>query len=283
VTPSGTARRRLGPRRLVLLLIAVAGLWAAVELGLGPRGLMPDAGGLRLVGRFLAAALTPTFTYEAAVPDGTSPLLLKIGAAAATTVAFAAAATSLALLVGATLAFLASQSWWSDRAGGRRIVAPVVYGVTRTVIALSRSVHELLWAVVFLAAMGLTPLAAVVAIAIPYAGVFAKVFSEMLDEAPRDTDAALRDGGASPLHAYVFGLVPRALPDMTSFAFYRFECALRSAAVLGFFGIPTLGLYVQQSFTNAHYHEVWSYLYAMFALVLAVDAWSGAVRRGMVS
>jgi phosphonate transport system permease protein len=189
----------------------------------------------------------------------------------------------LALLAGGAMALLASQSWWSDAAGGKRAAGPVVYASTRAVIALSRSVHELLWAVLFLAAMGLTPLAAVVAIAIPYAGVFAKVFSEMLDEAPRDTAAALRDAGASPLRAFVFGLVPRALPDMTGYAFYRFECALRSAAVLGFFGIPTLGLFVQQSFANAHYREVWSYLYAMFALVVMTDAWSGAVRRRMVA
>ena len=279
------AARNWGTRRLVLLLIGVAGAWAAIELGLGPRGLLPDAGGLRLVRTFLRAALSPALTYEAAfVPEGTDPLLVKIRDAAATTVAFAAAATSLALVAGAVLAFFASHAWWSDRPPGRRrVAAPAVYAVTRTIIALSRSVHELLWAVLFLAAMGLTPLAAVVAIAIPYSGVFAKVFSEMLDEAPRDTAAALRDAGATPLRAFLFGLVPRALPDMTSYAFYRFECALRSAAVLGFFGIPTLGLYVQQSFANAHYHEVWSYLYAMFVLVAAVDAWSGRVRRGMLA
>ena len=276
--------RRLGSRRLVLLLIVVAGTWAAVELGLGPGGLLPDAGGLRLAGKFLGAALRPALVYESEfVPEGTDPLLLKVLKASATTVAFAAAATSLALVVGAALAFLASQAWWSDRAGGARAVAPLVYGVTRVVIALLRSVHELLWAVLFLAAMGLTPLAAVVAIAIPYSGVFAKVFSEMVDEAARDTAAALRDAGASPLRAFLFGLVPRALPDMTGYAFYRFECALRSAAVLGFFGIPTLGLFVQQSFANAHYREVWTYLYAMFVMVAAVEWWSGAVRRGMVS
>jgi phosphonate transport system permease protein len=279
-----TGVRHCGARRLVLLLIGVAGVWAASELALGPRGLVPDAGGLRLVGTFLRAALTPALTYEAAfVPDGAPPLLAKIGDAAGRTVAFAAAATSMALVAGAILAFLASQAWWIDRPGRRRVAAPAVYAVTRTLIALSRSVHELLWAVLFLAAMGLTPLAAVVAIAIPYSGVFAKVFSEMLDEAPRDTAAALRDAGATPLRAFLFGLVPRALPDVTGYAFYRFECALRSAAVLGFFGVPTLGMHVQQSFANAHYHEVWSYLYAMFALVAAVDWWSGRVRRGMLA
>ena len=280
--PRGVAR--FGSRRLVLTLIAVAAVWSALELGLGPRGLLPDRGGLRLAGKFLGAALTPALTYEASfVPEGTAPLPRKILGAAATTVAFAAAATSLSLIVGAGLAVFASRAWWSDDLAGRRAIGPVVYGTTRGVIALSRSVHELLWAVLFLSAMGLTPLAAVLAIAIPYSGVFAKVFSEMLDEASRDTAAALRDAGASPLRAFLFGLVPRALPDMTGYAFYRFECALRSAAVLGFFGIPTLGFYVHASFANAHYHEVWSYLYAMFLLVVAVDAWSGAVRRGMLA
>ena len=279
-----TPHRPGGSRRAVLVLLAVAGIWAALELELGPRGLVPDAGGLRLVGKFIGAALTPALTYEADfVPEGTSPLLLKIAAAVATTVTFAAAATSLALVAGGALAFVASHRFWAGRAGSGRVLGPVVFGASRVVIAVSRSIHELLWAVLFLSAMGLTPLAAVVAIAIPYSGVFAKVFSEMLDEAPRDTADALRDAGASPVRAFLFGLVPRAMPDMTGYAFYRFECALRSAAVLGFFGIPTLGLYVQQSFANAHYHEVWSYLYAMFLLVVTVDGWSGAVRRGMVS
>lgn len=276
--------RAWGSRRAVLVLIAVAGLWAALELGLDPRRLVPDGGGLKFVGRFLVAALSPALTYEADfVPEGTAPLLAKIAGALAATVMFAVAATSLALLAGGTLAVLASKSFWAGRTGGARALAPLVHGTTRALIALSRSIHELLWAVLFLSAMGLTPLAAVVAIAIPYSGVFAKVFSEMLDEASRDTADALRDAGASPLRAFAFGLVPRALADMTGYAFYRFECALRSAAVLGFFGIPTLGLYVQQSFANAHYHEVWSYLYAMFLLVVTVDWWSGAVRRGMVS
>lgn len=279
-----TRFRRGGSRRLVLLLIALGGAWAALELGLHPADLVPDAGGLRLFGTFLRAALTPALDYEAAfVPEGTEPLPVKILASVATTVAFAAAATSLSLVIGSTLAFLASRAWWIDRAGAARALAPVVYGSTRVVIALSRSIHELLWAVLFLAAMGLTPLTAVIAIAIPYSGVFAKVFSEMLDEAPRDTAAALRDAGASPLLAFLFGLVPRALPDLTGYAFYRFECALRSAAVLGFFGVPTLGFYLHQSFANAHYREVWSYLYALFALVLVLDAWSSGIRRRMLA
>jgi phosphonate transport system permease protein len=105
----------------------------------------------------------------------------------------------------------------------------------------------------------------------------------MIDEAPRDAAGAMRDAGASPLQVFFVGLVPRALPDMSAYAFYRFECALRSSAVLGFFGFPTLGYYIAASFENSLYGEVWTYLYALFILIAAADWWSGSLRRRFVA
>ncbi|MEM6795864.1 MAG: ABC transporter permease subunit, partial [Acidobacteriota bacterium] len=250
-------------------------------------------GGLRVAGEFFSRALTPAVDYEADfVPEGIEPLPIKAARAALTTVVFATAALSLSLVLGLVLGVIASSSLWSwgapARPGlARRLrlgaAAPAIYGATRLLIALMRSVHELLWAVLLLAAFGLNPLTAVLAIFIPYAGTLAKVFSEMLDEAPRDSAEALRSIGASPLQVFAFGLLPRALPDMIAYALYRFECALRSSAVLGFFGYPTLGYYIAASFENLHYGEVWTYLYTLLILVLAVDAWSGAVRRRLVA
>jgi len=131
--------------------------------------------------------------------------------------------------------------------------------------------------------VGFDPVTAVLAIAIPYGGTLAKVFSEMVDEAPRDTAQALRAAGASPLQIYVFGLLPRAFPDLTTYTFYRFECAIRSAAVMGFFGIATLGAHVKQSFAATNYGEVWTYLYVTFLVVLALDLWSGQIRKRVVA
>jgi phosphonate transport system permease protein len=122
-------------------------------------------------------------------------------------------------------------------------------------------------------------MSAVLAIAIPYAAILGKVFSELIDEAPREAARSLREAGASAMQAFVFGLLPRALPDIVAYAFYRFECAVRSSAILGFFGFPTLGYYIAASFENLHYGEVWTYLYALFALVALLDWWSGALRR----
>lgn len=284
---------RLELRRWLLPSALLAGAWAAIHLGLDPADLAPGAGGLAVVEEFFGRAVQPALTYESSfVPAGTAPLLWKAAVAAGTTAVFAAAAMSLALVAGVVLGFLASSAWWvGDPAGGRsrlailahRGLAPMTYSGCRLLIALLRSVHELLWAVLLLAAFGLSHLSAVIAIAIPYAGTLAKVVSEMIDEAPRDTAEAVRGAGASPLKVFVFGLLPRALPDMGAYAFYRFECALRSSAVLGFFGYPTLGYYIATSFENLHYGEVWTYLYTLFGLVVIVDWWSGAVRRRLLA
>ena len=283
--------RRGGRRGIVLLTIAAAGLWAAIALDLDPRDLIPGEGGLAMARELFSHALSPAWTYEAKdLPAGIRPLPLKALDAAFATVTFAAAAMSLSVLFGLILGFAASTATWvGDPAGGsgprgflRRTARPLVYAAARVLITLLRSVHELLWAVLLLAAFGLSQISAVIAIAIPFSGILAKVFSEMLDEAPRDAALALRAAGASPAQVFFFGLLPRALPDMSAYAIYRFECALRSSAVLGFFGYPTLGYFISASFENLYYGETWTYLYTLIALVALADWWSGALRRRLV-
>lgn len=272
--PSG----RSSARPIVLIGIGAATVWAVWHLAGVPGQFLITEGGLDIAQRILARAVTPAPTYESPVPSGTAPLLWKAVAAAEATVTFAAAAMSLALLGGAGFGFLAASAWWTDNTG-RTPVGPTVYACTRVLLAGLRSIHELLWAVLLLAAFGVTQLAAVLAIAIPYSAILGKVFSELVDEAPRDAARALRESGATPMQAFVFGLLPHALPDMAAYAFYRFECAVRSSAIMGFFGFPTLGYYVAASFENLHYGEVWTYLYVLFALVALLDWWSGALRR----
>jgi phosphonate transport system permease protein len=272
---------------LVLMWIAVAAVASSWWLASAPGDVRLTDGGLRVAASFLSRALSPAWTYESEVPANTAPLVLKALGAAEATVRFAAAAMSLALIGGMVLGFLCSSAWWSGdpvrartlRARLTRTVGPMIYGSSRVLIAIMRSVHELFWAVLLLAAFGATPLAAVLAIAIPYSGILAKVFSEFVDEAPRDAAIALRESGASSLQMFLFGLIPRALPDMAAYAFYRFECALRSSAILGFFGFPTLGYFIAASFENLLYGEVWTYLYVLCALIVLMDWWSGALRR----
>ena len=157
-------------RRTVLVGIAVAGLISFYALGLTPASMVPTSEELGALSSFLSRALTPALTYEAAfVPADAPPLLFKAADAARRTLVFATASMSLALIGGLFLGFFASTAWWrADIVGSSlltRTLFPAVYAFARVTIALMRSVHELLWAVIFLVAIGLTDLGAVIATA----------------------------------------------------------------------------------------------------------------------
>jgi len=266
---------RVRSRSFLVVAVPVAGILSAAYLGLSPTRLWPGEGHWRVLGQFVGAAFSPTLTSESDLAINILPRTLR---ATWNTVVFAVAAISLSIVGGAILAVVASERWWR-LFPVTRSVRPLLYGSARALIAFMRSIHEIIWALALLAAFGLNTVAAVIAISIPYAGTLAKVFSEMLDEAPDDAAQALRMAGASSLQVFAFGLVPRALPDMGAYAFYRFECALRSAAILGFFGFPTLGKYIYESCGELYFREAWTYLYALVALIVVVELWSGALRR----
>lgn len=139
--------------------------------------------------------------------------------------------------------------------------------------------HEVVFGLVLVSILGLDPLVAVLAIGIPFGAVTAKVFSEVLDDAPRDTERALRAAGARRIPAMAFGMFPSAMGDLLSYAFYRFECAIRSAAVLGIVGAGGLGVQIRLSFDSLRYDEVWTMLWMLVAISGVVDRWSSAVRR----
>lgn len=257
---------------LVVLSVALATLAALGHLRLDWRGLVPGPGGLELAREFFGAALRPALSPAGDPAADRWALPVQVLRAAWMTVGLAAAAISLALAGGVLLGLGSAGGRFGGRAGRALALA------CRLVATATRSVHELVWAVLLLAAFGRDELVAVLAIAIPYAGVLGRIFSEMVDEAPREAGEALVLAGAAPWQGFACGLVPLALPDMLAYAFYRFECALRSSAVLGFFGFPTLGYHIAASFENLHYGEVWTYLYALAALVIGVDWWSGRLR-----
>lgn len=284
--------RRPGARSGLLFLIGVLTIGSYVVLDLELDELVPDRHELGQLTSFAGAALRPALSHLRPVPAGTPSLAAIVLESARLTVVLAATAMSVAVLVGLVLGLLGSTAWWppSSRrpSTGRnnfvgRALLPGIYAATRLLIALMRSVHELIWALLLLAAVGLSELSAVIAIAIPYAGTLAKVFSESLDEAPRDAARALAATGASPAQVTLFGLLPRALPDMSAYALYRFECAVRSSAILGFFGVPTLGYYIRLEWGMADYREVWTFLYALIALAVLLDLWSGALRKRFVA
>ncbi len=135
-----------------------------------------------------------------------------------------------------------------------------------------RSVHELFWAFLFLPLLGLTPACGVLAIAVPYAGVFAKVFAEIRQEANPRVLAGL-PRGAGALSRFCYGVWPVIYPSVRNYTSYRFECALRSAAVLGFIGLPTMGYHLETAFREGLYGEAAALLLSFYLLIASLRLW----------
>ena len=266
-------------RRWFLLsacLVFLAGLWI---LGAHPRDLIPSAAGQALAWDFATTAFLPALDFEAADmrAEGVS-FPAKVFTALWLTVRYAVVAMSLALVIGVVGGILGARSWWTRS-------TPLLEAFRRGIRLLAtavRSVHELMWALLFISAVGTSPLAAVLALALPYGGTLAKVFSELLDEAHSSASEVMRATGGSGFAAFSAGVVMRALPDLVTYALYRLECGIRSSAVLGFVGIPTIGYHITTSYEDGHWHEIWTYLYALLIVVLFFE-WLGSRVRDLMA
>lgn len=254
-------------------VVGVLGL-AVWQTGLGRPGVdLVNLGGWPQLREFLSASLHPDLSPE---------FVVLMGRAALVTLAYAVLGTALSVGLGLGGGVLSSAVWWqtllpNSRSGLR---SGLWLGM-RGVLAFPRAIHELIWGLLLLQVLGLSPLVGVLAIAIPFGAIVSKVFSEILDETPQEPLKALLNGGSPPLVALIYGLLPQALPNLLSYAFYRFECSLRSSAVLGIIGAGGIGYEIFLSLQSLRYEQLWTGFYALVILNGAVDAWSALVRRRM--
>lgn len=261
-------------RRTAWLLVFVAGFVWSVDQSGAFDGPVLNRGGWTLALQFARAALHP---------DLSADLVRLTVESTFTTLAFAIAGTTLSVALGLIFGVLGSEVFWQavfpDRGTRRPIRHRVPLLGLRAALAVPRSIHEAIWGLFFINILGLDPLVAVLAIGIPFGAITARIFAAILDEAPRQTLRALDSSGVSPAKALLYGLLPQAFPDLLSYTFYRFECAIRAAAVLGLIGAGGLGYQILLSLQSLRYEQVWTFLYALIVLSALTDAWSTFLRR----
>lgn len=253
-----------------LLILFAALVWSLAQAGIFSGEPLVNSGGWPQVVAFWQAAFNPVLA-----PD----FLALTLQAALVTLAYAVAGIFLSLLIGLPLGLLTAEVWWQSVWPRNAILRRGPWAALRGLLAIPRGIHELLWGLIFINIFGLDPLVAILAIAIPYGAIMAKVFAEMLDETDRRPYLALLNSGVRPLPAVLYALVPVALADLISYSFYRFECAIRAAAVLGVVGAGGLGFQILLSMQTLNYNETWTLFYALMLLSGLADAWSAQVRR----
>jgi len=194
--------------------------------------------------------------------------------------------TFIAVLIGIPLGLVATSSLaWSgvlhERASrrGRWLLGFLPYAASRAVLSVFRAIPEYVWAFMFVRAVGLGPFPGVLAIGVAYGGMLGKVYSEILEGvSPRPLET-LHAAGASRSSIVLYGLVPQALPNVLAYTLYRWECAIRASAVLGFVGAGGIGQQLELSMRMFQFDEVLTLLGILFVLVAAVDFVSGRIRR----
>lgn len=152
------------------------------------------------------------------------------------------------------------------------------YCLARGILSLFRSIPEFVWAFMFVRAVGLGPFPGVLAIGVAYGGMLGKVYSEIFEAVnPRPLEA-LQSTGANKLQIFFYGWLPQVLPNFVSYTLYRWECAVRAAAILGLVGAGGLGQQIEISMRMFNFNEVITILAILFVMVAAVDYISARVR-----
>jgi len=157
----------------------------------------------------------------------------------------------------------------------------VVQPVRRLMDAF-RAINEIVFALLFVVAVGLGPFAGVMALFIHNTGIVAKLFSEAVEAIDPRPVEGIRATGAHRLHEVVFGVVPQVIPLWSSFTLYRFETNVRSATVLGIVGAGGIGQSLFENIRSFQYAETAAIILIVVASVMIIDMTSAQLRKMLV-
>lgn len=136
--------------------------------------------------------------------------------------------------------------------------------------------------ILFVAAVGLGPLAGVMALFIHNLGIISKLFSEAVEAIDKRPVEGIRTTGAGYIHEIIFGVIPQVLPLWTSLSLYRFETNVRSATVLGIVGAGGIGYTFYESFRAFQYARSSAIIIVIVIAVSLIDVLSSQLRKHLI-
>jgi phosphonate transport system permease protein len=184
---------------------------------------------------------------------------------------------ALATLMGAAAAFALS-----FLAARNLVRSATLCFVMRRLLEFARAVPELVFALIFVFAFGIGPLAGVLAIAIHTAGALGKLFSEVNENADHGPIEGLRATGANWLQSVGFGVVPQVLPVFLSYTLLRFEINVRGAAIVGFVGAGGIGQELYLVIRQFIYPDISAIVLLIIATVTVIDLFSERLRHAII-
>ena len=164
----------------------------------------------------------------------------------------------------------------------RNVSPSWLFYIARSILNMFRAVDTLVYALIFVAAVGLGPFPGVLAVVAYTATVLAKLYSEAIESIDPGPVEAVAATGATQLQLLRWGILPQLVPQFLSFTLYRFETNIRAAAILGFVGAGGIGFYIQTYLRMLNYPAASTVLLVLIALVMVVDFASSRLRARLV-
>jgi phosphonate transport system permease protein len=209
--------------------------------------------------------------------------LTKYLASMLETVQMAFLALILSIVIAFPLSFLASRNTLEIIFPGNhwygRVLRQSSYTTTRFFANLSRSINELVWALIFVAAVGLGPMPGILALGVHTSGVLIKLFSEGIENISGEPVTAISATGAGAFKVIRYAVIPQITPFFVSMILYRFESDVRSATILGFTGAGGIGVYLYDKLRSYENKDVTTILIIIIITVALVDQISAVIRR----
>jgi phosphonate transport system permease protein len=163
--------------------------------------------------------------------------------------------------------------------GPRRLFQVTIYGLTRYFFIVTRSVPELLWALIVIFVFTPGILAGALALAVHNIGVIGRLGADTVEEVEQPPIQALRTTGAGPFQTYLIGILPQITRQFLTFQIYRWEVIIRTTAVVGFVAASGLGYQLRLDLSFFRYKEVGQLILVYILIVWGVDAISALARR----
>jgi len=245
-------------RRASVFIAVVVVAWTAWDTGADPVRL---GRGIPWIADFLRRMLPPDLRVLPAALLG-----------ALKTVEIALLGTAVAAVLALPLGFVSA----------RNVAAPAIFHPARLALNFFRSVDTLVYALVFVAAVGLGPFPGVLAVVAYTTTSLAKLYSEAIEGIDRGPVDAITATGATRLQVLRFGVLPQVLPLFLSYVLYRLETNIRAATVLGFVGAGGIGFYLQTYLRMIDYPAASTVLLVTVVMVMVVDAISSRLRARLV-
>ena len=164
-------------------------------------------------------------------------------------------------------------------ASSENLVPRWVYQPLRRVMDACRAINEMVFAMLFIVAVGLGPFAGVMALWVHTTGVLAKLFAEAVEAIDPRPMEGVRATGANPLEVVLYGVIPQVLPLWISYSLYRFESNVRSASVVGMVGAGGIGVILHEGIRGFDYAETSAVLLIIIVSVTLIDLLSARIRQ----